>query len=180
MKIVVVYESLYGNTKTIAEAIAEGLHDAGEVMLGSIDEIRPGDVLDAALLVAGGPTHIHGMVSGRSRDAARKDEKHGPPLPSTDLLRGWLGALQPGDAPAAAFDTRIGKPAWLTGSAAKKIGRLLADSGHPILDVESFLVEGTDGPLVSGEIGRARAWGWELGARVLLRGQPVGRAVTRL
>ena len=30
MKIVVVYESMFGNTKTAAEAIAEGLGDAGE------------------------------------------------------------------------------------------------------------------------------------------------------
>jgi len=30
MKIVVVYESLYGNTKVIGEAIADGLREAGD------------------------------------------------------------------------------------------------------------------------------------------------------
>lgn len=178
MKIVVVYESLYGNTKMIAEAIADGLRDAGDVTIGTVDDLRPEEVTDATLIVAGGPTHIHGMVSGRSRDAARKDEKHGPPLPGTDLLRDWLGGLAPGDAPAAAFDTRIDKPAWLTGSAAKKIGRLLAESGHPILASASFLVQGTDGPLAPGEIDRARAWGWELGARALAAERHPSRRVS--
>jgi hypothetical protein len=168
MKIFVVYESLYGNTRTIAEAIADGLRDAGDVTIGTVDVLRSDDVQDAALIVAGGPTHIHGMVSERSRDAAHKDEKHGPPLPCTDLLRDWLAQLPPGDAPAAAFDTRIDKPAWLTGSAAKKIGRLLAEAGHPILDAASFLVLGTDGPLAVGEIDRAQAWGRELGARAIV------------
>jgi flavodoxin len=35
MKTVVVYESMFGNTKAIAEAIAEGLGGAGEVALGN-------------------------------------------------------------------------------------------------------------------------------------------------
>lgn len=120
MKIVMVYESLYGNTKIIGEAIAEGLREAGDVTAGTVDEIRPIDVIEAGLLVAGGPTHIHGMVSRMSRDAARKDERHGPPLESTELMRDWLDRLPADGRPAAAFDTRIDKPAWLTGSAGEE------------------------------------------------------------
>jgi flavodoxin len=41
MKIVVVYESMFGNTKVVAEAIAEGLGDGGEVKIGTVDELSP-------------------------------------------------------------------------------------------------------------------------------------------
>jgi hypothetical protein len=164
MKILVVHESLYGNTKTIGEAIAEGLAETEEVTVGSVDQISPEQASDAALIVVGGPTHIHGMVSARSRDAARKDAKHGPVLPEKELLRDWLDRLPPGECPAAGFDTRIDKPAWLTGSAAKKIARRMADAGHPIVASESFLVEDTDGPLAAGERERALAWGRGLAA----------------
>ena len=39
MKTVVVYESMFGNTKAIAEAIAQGLGEAGEVTLGSESDV---------------------------------------------------------------------------------------------------------------------------------------------
>ncbi len=54
MKIVVVYESMFGNTKTIGEGIAEGLGESGEVIAGTVDEVSPDEVGDAALIVAGG------------------------------------------------------------------------------------------------------------------------------
>jgi flavodoxin len=62
MRTVVVYESMFGNTKTIAEAVAQGLREAGEVTLGSLDDLSPVQVGDASLLVVGGPTHGHGMA----------------------------------------------------------------------------------------------------------------------
>jgi hypothetical protein len=42
MKIVVVYESMFGNTKTIAEGIAAGFREAGEVKIGTVDVLSPG------------------------------------------------------------------------------------------------------------------------------------------
>ena len=44
MKIVIVYESMFGNTKTIAEGIAEGFREAGEVKIGTVDALSLGDV----------------------------------------------------------------------------------------------------------------------------------------
>jgi flavorubredoxin len=73
MKTVVVYESMFGNTKTIAEAIAEGLGGAGQVVLGSVDDLSPDQVGDARLLVAGGPTHGHGMASPNAHQAMARD-----------------------------------------------------------------------------------------------------------
>ena len=56
VKIVLVYESMFGNTKAIGEGIAEGLREAGEVRSGSVDELSPDEAQDATLIVAGGPT----------------------------------------------------------------------------------------------------------------------------
>jgi len=121
MKIVVVYESMFGNTKTIAEGIAEGFGEAGEVKIGTVDVLSPGDVREAALIVAGGPTHAHGMARPGAHQSLAGDDsyaKHGPVLPGRESLRGWLERLPTGHAAATAFDARFNKPAWLTGSAA--------------------------------------------------------------
>lgn len=63
---------------------------------------------------------------------------------------------------AATFDTRIDKPRWLTGSAARKAADLLRHNGYRVVATDSFVVSGTQGPLCDGEIERAQAWGAEL------------------
>ena len=118
MKTVVVYESMFGNTRSIANAIAEGLVGAGEVVVGSVDDLSPHEVGDAGLLVAGGPTHGHGMARPTAHQAMAKDEsyaKYGPVLEGEESLRGWLERLPAGRAAAAAFDTRFASPGGLPG-----------------------------------------------------------------
>jgi Uncharacterized flavoproteins len=90
MKIVVAYESMFGNTKTIGEAVAEGLREAGEVKAGTVDELSPEEVRDAELIVAGGPTHAHGMASRDAHQTLAKDEffrKYGPVLAGRRSMR---------------------------------------------------------------------------------------------
>jgi len=66
MDAIVVYESVFGNTRAVAEAIAEGL---GSAPVLSVHEAakRSGSV---DLLVVGGPTHMHGLSTTRSRRLA--------------------------------------------------------------------------------------------------------------
>lgn len=169
MDALVVYESMYGNTRAVAEAVAEGLggaavlpvHEAGEHQ-GTLD-----------LLVVGGPTHAHSLSSRRSRhvavDAAPKDgSSHLEPDAAAEPgLRSWLADLSPVFAHhAAAFDTRGNGPRALTGAASRGIARRLRRHGIDVVSVESFVVEGSEGPLLTGEIERARVWGAEL-ARLL-------------
>jgi|SRR5947207_9892646 len=169
MKVVVVYESMFGNTKSIGEGIAEGLREAAEVIAGTVDEVSPDEVDDAAMIVAGGPTHAHGMARPNAHQSVAKMDPHhkyGPVLPGRESLRGWLERVPAGRTMAAAFDTRFDKPQWLTGSAAKKIARRLRDRGHSILGTESFFVRTTGGPLADGELERAVAWGRALAAEL--------------
>jgi Flavodoxin len=169
MSTVVVYESIFGNTKTIAEAIAEGLCGAGQVTLSSVDDLSPDQVADASLLVGGGPTHAHGMARADAHQTLAKDgsyAKYGASLAGEESLRGWLERLPPGRAAAAAFDTRYAKPRWLTGSAATKITQRLRRKGYSVVGIESFFVQTAGGPLADGERARAVAWGRALAANL--------------
>jgi hypothetical protein len=164
MSAIVIYESVFGNTGRIAEAVAEGLRDAGdEVALLPVADAKPDAIAGADLVVLGGPTHVHGMSSARTRQGAVEDARKHPERAEPDVtgpaLRDWLAELGqvPGTA-SAAFDTRVDKPMFITGSAAKGIAKRLREHGFTVVGEESFLVTGTDGPLAEGELDRARAW----------------------
>jgi hypothetical protein len=72
---------------------------------------------------------------------------------------------------AATFDMRLDRSPWLTGVAARGIARRIRRHGLDVVATESFLVEDSEGPLVEGELDRARAWGEEL-ARSAVPGAP--------
>jgi flavodoxin-like protein len=165
MRSLVVYESWFGNTKRIAEQIAAALAQDGEVGLVSVDEPLP-PLEDVDLLVVGGPTHIHGLSSLRSRKGAVDQGGRGEPGIG---VRGWIEALPNGaQGPrSAAFDTRAHKPALLVGSAARGMTRRLRQRGYvPAAEPQSFFVEGTPGPLEEGELERAEEWGRTLANEV--------------
>ena len=163
MDVVVVYESMYGNTRAVAEAIAEGL---GGVPVRSVREST--DVA-AGLLVVGGPTHMHGLTTAGSRRMAAEavhEDGHGalePGAADGPGLRAWLKDLPKADGRrAATFDTRLDRSAALTGTAARGIARRLRRRGYDVVASQSYLVEDAEGPLEDGELERARAWGAEL------------------
>jgi hypothetical protein len=165
MDAIVVYESVYGNTRAIAEAIAEGM---GGVPVLAVHEAAD-RILAVDLLVVGGPTHMYGLATAQSRHfAVAGAHEDGvvnvePGAGEEPGLRGWLRDLPPSAAHhAAAFDTRLDKSPLLTGVAARGIARRLRRHGIDVLASESFLVEDSEGPLKEGELDRARAWGAEL------------------
>jgi hypothetical protein len=168
MKALVVYESMYGNTAAIGDAVAASLRARGlEVEAGLVSKIDPEEAAEVDLLVVGGPTHLHGMSSASSRKSAASDEKNTFPEPTVEPgLREWVKRLPPGTGRlAAAFDTRIDKPVILTGSAAKGIGRRLQGRGFELVaEPECFLVS-TQNRLLDGEVEHAMTWGREVAER---------------
>src|SRR3954447_6205784 len=116
MRALVVYESMYGNTKEIATAVADGLSTRMPVQLMEVGVAPTAIADDIALLVVGAPTHGHGMSKDTSRkSAAERTTIDEPPVISREVgLREWLESLESADAPvdvsAAAFDTRIKGP----------------------------------------------------------------------
>ncbi len=145
MKILVVYDSKYGNTEQIARSIATGFGPTHQVVVEPVtaaEEVDP----TVDLMVVGGPTQAHGASPAIKQFLDRL-----PNLPGTKV---------------AAFDTRYDKPGWLTGSASGKIvSTLKAHGGRPIAPAESFFIVHGEGPLAAGEEDRAVAWGATLVGR---------------
>ncbi|MFD9890913.1 flavodoxin family protein [Amycolatopsis sp. NPDC059027] len=165
---VVVFESMFGNTELVAEAVGAGLAPHVPVEVVNVDD-APSALDGIGLLVAGGPTHAHGMTRRRTREEAARQARSGTRSKRTGL-REWLDTLEkaPAELATAVFDTRIAKPRWLTGSAAVGAWKRLRLLGCELLvPPESFFVDSSDpGTVLSeGENDRARAWGDGLGAR---------------
>jgi flavodoxin len=174
MRVVVVYESMYGNTRQIADAIAKGFASAADV---TIEQIGPAEHMrldDVDLLVVGGPTHARGM----SRQSTRKAAAEAALKPKSNVtleagtqghgVREWLELMKQGKGKAAAFDTRIKGPAWIMGSAAKGIARGLTQKGFTLVSEPTSFFVTKDNVLRPDERARATAWGEELAGLLLL------------
>jgi len=137
----VVFDSQSGNTRLIADAIADTLADA----LGQgtsavpVNGIGPDSLTGVDLLVVGCP-NIALRPSPRIQEFLHR------------LGHGSLRGIR-----AAAFDTRIRLP--IHGDAAGRVSRALAAAGaHIAVKPTGFLVDGKTGPLAAGELDRARQW----------------------
>lgn len=172
MRALVVYESMYGNTHTVATHIGEGLESTLEVTVVPAGEATTEMVQAADLLVVGGPTHAHGMTVEKSREAAVEAAGQAydltvDPDAMGEGLRDWFHHIGEGhQGHAVAFDTRFDGPVVLTGRASRGIAHRLRHHGFNLFaDPESFLVDKAN-HLVEGEADRATAWGAELAEAV--------------
>lgn len=171
MRAMVIYESMFGNTRAIAEAIGAGLQPIYHVDVRAAGHLSPEDLQGLDLIVAGGPTHAWGMSRPSTREGAlRQVAEPGSGLrlePSAEGpgLRELFDGVNDLGADAAAFDTRIDMPAMVTGRASKKIASVLRRRGCTLVaPPESFLVSKKPTALLEGEEARARAWGATLAA----------------
>lgn len=160
MSVLVVYESMWGNTRAVAEAVVRGLGE-GELVDVADAPVSVPEAVD--LLVLGGPTHAFSMSRGNTRrDAVQQGA---PPGHEERGLREWLAGMPPSERiDVATFDTRVTKVRRLPGSAAKAAGKEVRRHHlGRLVAVESFYVDDTAGPLHEGEVARAEAWGASLG-----------------
>jgi flavodoxin I len=149
MKTLVVYDSVYGNTQAIAEAIASAL--PGDVRLQAASAANASDLQPGDLLIVGAPTQ-----GGRPTEAAQRFLER--------LAAGSLAGVR-----AAGFDTRL-TARWVRifGYAAPKIADALKQKGGmPAASPGGFFVKGKEGPLVEGEVERAAAWARELAGKAV-------------
>jgi hypothetical protein len=172
VRVVIVYESLFGNTHQVAEAIQDGIRSAmphAQVSCLRAAEANRDAALGADLVVVGGPTHAHGMTSSITRKMGLKAEQRVPAMvpghaaePGAAGLgvREWFHGLPRAAAGSlgAAFDTR--GEVRMAGGAANGIARRLRHRGYEMVAPPAgFIVEDVEGPLRPGELERARAWG---------------------
>lgn len=140
MSVLIVVDSIYGNTERLARVVGDELAKTYRVRIA-----RPSGLErlpdDADLIVIGAPTHRHGV-----------------PASISDLLFASPAGSMPG-TPAAAFDTRYRIPRLLSGASSDPVARRLRRLGcRLVLPPESFFVMGREGPLEAGELDRAAAW----------------------
>jgi hypothetical protein len=166
MRAVVVYESMYGNTRVVAEAIASALRTDALVSVLPVGEAAPDtDALrHIDLLVVGAPTHAWGL----SRPSTRKGAADAAAKPGSALrlepgaegpgLREWLEPMPCIPTRVATFDTRMRAPMGLSGSAARKAAQQIRRQGFQLAaPPEGFYVT-KQNTLEPGELERARAW----------------------
>ena len=159
MHAVVVYESFWGNTAAVAQAIAEGIGPGASAM--TTDQATPEVVSEADLLVVGAPVLGFRLPTDAIREGLLRE--YGAPMqPDTKhpSMRAWLDALSPGRGAVVAFETRF---RFSPGGSIGTITHELERAGYrPVAKGKKFLVTGKYGPLKGGELERARAWGEEL------------------
>ena len=165
MKALIVYESMFGDTEQVARAVGEGLSSRMTVEL--VEAAHAPAPLDELvdLVVVGGPTHALSMP----RQSTREDAvRQGAEAESTSTgIREWIDHLHggPHSERVATFDTRLAKARHLPGSAARSAAKSLRKHGYSALaKPESFWVQDLAGPLLDGELERARDWGERLAA----------------
>jgi len=181
MRCVVAYESMYGNTRAIAMAIAEGIRTVATADVLPVSQLR--DLNGAGLLVLGAPTHARGMPRPSSRSnavatvAKRGEHLRAEPEAEAAGVREWLdqarierhrsGGIE--RLPVAAFATHYALPLNVGGSAAKPIARRLKRAGGELVDRPMSFRVVTGDVLAPGETARARAWGESLARHVTTR-----------
>lgn len=166
MQAVVIYESMFGNTREIAERVAEALALRMDVVVEEVGHARRSLDEDVGLVVLGGPTR----ALGSSRRSV------GVSLPATDPLaplgtglRGWLDGFVAAGVPRfATFDTRLDHPRRPGSAAEAAAGRLCELGFGLVADPETFWVRNTVGPLCPDEADRARRWGDSIAATATL------------
>jgi hypothetical protein len=168
MKAIVVYESYWGNTASVARAVAAGLGEGARAM--STSEAAGEALAGIDLIVAGSPIIAFSLPSEKTRnDMLAKPDKKAPSPPdlSHPSIRTWLVALPHAAVSgggkvvrAAAFETGF---KLSPGGSAGKILKMLREKGYlPAAKKQRFLVKTGYGPMKEGELDRARAWGAEL------------------
>jgi hypothetical protein len=167
---VVVYESIWGTTATLARAIGQGLGTETRVL--STFEKDPDAITDAALLVLGAPRHSFGLPSMAAIEAVRhKGLGPGSSEIGGPLMSDWLKGLPPASIPAAAFETRI-EDLVGEGGAQEILDALEVNGYRLIAPVECFQVErlpvspGSGGWVRPEELERGRKWGARLAGLV--------------
>jgi flavorubredoxin len=155
MNTFVVYDSQYGNTERIAQAIADTLRAFGQAQAIRVDPAHPVSFQGVDLLILGSPTQGF------------------RPTLAMQFLLGNVSSQALRGLAVACFDTRFRGRLWKS-SAAPRMARQLRTMGvEPIIPPESFFVKAMkkEGPLLAGEVERAATWARMLftKAQVLLR-----------
>lgn len=151
MKILVVYDSFFGNTEKVAQSITQTLKQGHTVEVKRVSQVEKSDLQNLDLIILGSPTRGF------------------RPSEATQTFLKEISASELAGVKAAVFDTRIDvatiKSGLLRsivrmgGYAEKAMGSMLAKKGATLVgSTEGFIVLDREGPLKDGELERAAVW----------------------
>jgi flavodoxin I len=151
MKSFIVYDSKYGNTKTVAEKIMQALTDEGiETDIGYAKEVEPQKLLCFDALIFGSPNHM------------------GKPSRTITKFLDSLVEIQLNAKAAAVFDTYFQRERNF-GKAMRKLEKHISQRLPDVALVTpglSVRVAGVNGPIVEGELPKAKEFGKKLAERL--------------
>ena len=144
VKVFVIYDTKWGNTKLVAETIVEGMKEVEgiETTISDVEEVDLKKVADSDTILIGSPNHIGGPVRGIKKLIDK--------LGKLDLKAKWV----------AVFDTSFGGPNFE--KATKKMEKRISEK-IPGLKLMvpglSIKVGGMKGPIVDGELPKCKDFG---------------------
>lgn len=142
MKVFVVFDTKYGNTKLVAEKIVEGMKEVEgiETAISDVKEVDLERVADSDAILIGAPNHI----GGPTRTIVKFIDRLG----ELDLKAKWV----------AVFDTSSGG----NSKAVKKMEKRISEKVPSLKLITSGLsikVGGMKGPIVDGELPKCKDFG---------------------
>ncbi|MGE0075494.1 MAG: flavodoxin family protein [Sphaerochaetaceae bacterium] len=156
MKVLIVYDSIFGNTEKVAFALRDAVPAPHEASALQVSQFSPTMLAGVDLLVVGSPTR-----------AFR------PTPATTSLLKSLASDALASGIRTAAFDTRVSLAdvnskflnfmVALFGYAANPIDKaLVKHGGTAVCQPAWFIVNDKEGPLKEGELDHAANWMGEL------------------
>ena len=153
-KVIVVYESKYGNTKHVAETIIEGMSkvEGIEIVIRELKEVDLNKIPDYDVILIGSPNHYGGPTKG---------------------VKGFvdnLGKLNLNGKLFAVFDTYLGKRSdYFFEKALKKMEKRINEKVPELKQIApglSIKVQGMKGPLVEGELPKCKEFGKKIATQL--------------
>ena len=149
-KVIIIYESKYGNTRQVAQTIGEGIREGqkNEVNMLELGDVDLNIIDDYAVVLIGSPNHIGSPTRGIKKFIEK------------------LGKQDLKEKQVAVFDT------CFTGDYEKAVKRMEEEirkkaPGLQLLQPGlSIIVKGMKGPPVDGEIDKCRNFGIKLGTLI--------------
>ena len=150
VKIFVVYDTKYGNTKLVAEKIVEGIREVEgmEIAISDVKEVDLERVADSDAILIGAPNHM-----GRP---ARTIREFMDKLGKLDLKAKWV----------AVFDTYMGGDFE---KAVKKMEKKIGENVPGLKLITSGLsirVDGMKGPITDGELPKCKDFGKKIATQL--------------
>lgn len=149
-KVIVVYESKYGNTKLVAEKIIEGMNEVGgiEAVLSELEEVDLNKIASYNAILIGSPNHFGGPTRGIKKFIDK------------------LGKLPLEGKMFAVFDT------YISGDFEKAVKKMEKRINEKVLGLKrlapglSIKAQGMKGPLVEVELPKCKEFGKKVATQI--------------